>query len=505
MRIEVEFQNVQGPRWDGLDQVDPVSYQMSPAERAMIQPLTAYLAKLQSIDPNRPGTRIEAGRGGAQTIIPADNDPILDEFFSMAANQIPPTDYTKFPVSEWLAQSDFLDRAHLPQLQIVLVWMTRGEKFCTGFWDGELQNGNLIRLVTRLAELLKSPLRDAFDTIGERMFKIDRKGKTLRVVPKATLTEAKILEVQDLQQFIANAFEDVAYEIDEEGLILLGREVQPSSVVADRIDLLALDEDDGSVVILELKRAKHKFQLMQALSYAAMVKRLQLDEFRTLLSDRTKLDKAEIKEFNSRQRVILIAEEFDYEVLVTAEWLYEQNIEVKCVRVTLSKDSDDSAEFLNFSVVFPPKEIDTEAKSRRVMKAGSESPAGNWDQIIASLTNASVKAFFERHIQAGQENRIAYRALFFRLSGKRRFSVWIKPGYAYAEQVGRFQGDARLWTELLGPDANVHEVYGSDRLRFRLYLSQDFAAFDEAVKGRLNAVVWDAPKPVPSSATVTTL
>ncbi len=42
------------------------------------------------------------------------------------------------------------------------------------------------------------------------------------------MTEAKILEVQDLQQFIANAFQDIADEIDEVGLILLGTEVKPS-------------------------------------------------------------------------------------------------------------------------------------------------------------------------------------------------------------------------------------------------------------------------------------
>jgi hypothetical protein len=57
---------------------------------------------------------------------------------------------------------------------------------------------------------------------------LDRQGKTLKAVPRATLTEAKILEVQDLQQFIANAFQDIADEIDEVGLILLGTEVKPS-------------------------------------------------------------------------------------------------------------------------------------------------------------------------------------------------------------------------------------------------------------------------------------
>jgi hypothetical protein len=121
------------------------------------------------------------------------------------------------------------------------------------------------------------------------------------------------------------------------------------------------------------------------------------------LSDKTTVDNLEVEGFNRRQRVILIAGEFDYEVLVTAEWLYEQNIEVKCVRVTLRKDADDSSEFLNFSVVFPPKEIDDEAKSRRVTKDSSEPAAGSWDETIASITSPSVRTFFERHIQDGQD------------------------------------------------------------------------------------------------------
>ena len=51
-----------------------------------------------------------------------------------------------------------LERAHIPQLRVVLGWMLRGEHRCTGFWNGLLLDGSLIRLLRRLAsEIASSP------------------------------------------------------------------------------------------------------------------------------------------------------------------------------------------------------------------------------------------------------------------------------------------------------------------------------------------------------------
>jgi hypothetical protein len=48
---------------------------------------------------------------------------------------------------------------------------------------------------------------------------------------------------------------------------------------------------------------------------------------------------------NKSQRIVLIAEDFDYSVLITAEWLYEKyNVDVRCYRLRLS--GDQAAEFL---------------------------------------------------------------------------------------------------------------------------------------------------------------
>jgi len=101
------------------------------------------------------------------------------------------------------------------------------------------------------------------------MLKIDRENHSLTPLEKPTLSEAAVRERYDLQEFICNSPDVFFVELGQE-LFLIGSELQPSETVQDRIDILAIDRE-GTVVVVELKRGNHKLQLMQAISYAAMV------------------------------------------------------------------------------------------------------------------------------------------------------------------------------------------------------------------------------------------
>ena len=101
------------------------------------------------------------------------------------------------------------------------------------------------------------------------MLRIDKTANKLVRLPKTALAESHW--ERKLQAMICEAPDAFCEEIGE-SLWVIGQEVRPSDSVPDRIDILAVDEAGGAVVI-ELKRGTHKLQLLQALSYAGMVSR----------------------------------------------------------------------------------------------------------------------------------------------------------------------------------------------------------------------------------------
>jgi hypothetical protein len=180
------------------------------------------------------------------------------------------------------------------------------------------------------------------------------------------LPKVGLQERGDLQQMIRNS-PDIFFEEMGEKLLLLAEEARPSDFVADRTDLLALDED-GAVVVIELKRGSNKLHLLQALSYASMIAKWNLDKIvslRSAFSGATPEDaQDEIERFlgvditsvNQQQRLILIGEEFEYEVLSTAEWLWERHeVDIRCFRMGLTIDGQ--SEYLSCACIYPPREI----------------------------------------------------------------------------------------------------------------------------------------------------
>jgi hypothetical protein len=333
------------------------------------------------------------------------------------------------------------------------------------------------------------------------MLKISRNDKRFSRLKNPTLSDVNILERYDLQEYIFNSPEAFCEELGQD-LMIIGKEVPASTTVADRIDLLAVDRD-GALVILELKRGNDKLQLLQAVAYAGMVAKWSQDELRRWVGNRSESVNSFVSaddNINHSQRIILVAEAFDYEVLVGAEWLYDNyEVDISCVRVTTAVDKSSAAEYLNFTQIFPAPELDEIAKKRASRNSGPVAPAfATWDEALSSATNPAVIGFFKHHLDTEAPDKLKYREVSFSISTKRRYSVFLRRDYARAAQYGRFTDDVSFWRARLSTPDSVRvgtKVNEGDRVRFQLITQADFDAFMKAVEEELQAIKWDSAYP----------
>ena len=76
------------------------------------------------------------------------------EFFGLAARRCwQDLDYTSKNAHDMLADEDFISTCTLAELRTMLTLCVRGERFCDGFWEGQLESGKIVRLLERLVEL----------------------------------------------------------------------------------------------------------------------------------------------------------------------------------------------------------------------------------------------------------------------------------------------------------------------------------------------------------------
>jgi hypothetical protein len=298
---------------------------------------------------------------------------------------------------------------------------------------------------------------------------------------------------------IRNSSDQFFLEMGEQ-LLLIGEEVRVGEIGADRIDLLAIDRE-GSLVVMELKRSDHKLQLLQGIAYAGMVANWQREEIVASLAAFAGTGEAEaedelerfvnvqdLSELNETQRVVLVADAFDYEVLVAAEWLTERyGVDVRCYRLTLSVEN--GSEFMSCTCIYPPREITEHSRSRIRPRRDRQGPL-NWDDSLEKLQNVDVVEFFRDQKLKGQESRLGRRpVLYYRILGRRRYACSGRRQSAYVWQMGRFSGDQQYWQERLGASARPEPVKSGRALRFFLSSKEQFAAF-EATQGDLASQDW---------------
>ncbi len=336
------------------------------------------------------------------------------------------------------------------------------------------------------------------------MLKIESGQKKLTALKKITMREAGYWERRDIQEMICRSPGAFCEELGEY-IHLVGSEVSPSDFVLDRVDLLGVDPD-GVTVVIEIKRDSHKLQLLQALSYAGMVARhdpkyfvenlinfnrsygsknsQSMEEAREELED--VLEDGDVDGINRTQRIVLLAEQFDFEVLITAEWLSEKHdVDVRCYRIALSSDA--AQEYFSCSRVYPPPELTELAIRRRKLRDTGVDETTTWEELLTAYKPCAATAFFRDEIKRGQENNRNRKALMYRVAGKRRFHLSLRDGYVYVWQEGRFKEDQTYWQSMLSSSESIVPVRNGKAISFKLITVEDFSQFVVGVNGDLRA------------------
>jgi hypothetical protein len=336
------------------------------------------------------------------------------------------------------------------------------------------------------------------------MLRLDRTKKTLTRLPTEALASAGISERYDLQDFIVRSPDAFFAELGEK-ILLIASEVQPSDDVADRIDLLGVDEE-GNAVIVELKRGNDKLQLFQAISYAAMIADWELEDFENCLNDNEEAQ-TRLSEFldeegvsiNRSQSIILVAEAFDYAVLIGAEWLSERyGVNIRCCQLSLATDPVSRGEYLVCTNIFPAPEIAKQAIQRGRKRATNASRTwANWQSAINAITNPALANFFRMAISEEWDSVLSRKCVFHRVDNERRWRIEprIMSGHAYVVQIKRFTGDDSFWAQNLSTPGSVKVLANGNRLSFRLKTEADFAFFLKAIKQDLANVMWLPKQP----------
>jgi hypothetical protein len=236
------------------------------------------------------------------------------------------------------------------------------------------------------------------------MLRVDPAARTLSRLESTTLSRSKILEREHLQKAIINSWDAFCAELGLPELYFVQQEVEPHDACRDRIDILALDAD-GSPHVFELKRHRDRLQLLQALSYAAMVSGWNKERYLALLTNRTDEDTQELRRLLENDgfelkapNVVLLAESFDPEVILTARWLSEFQVSISAFAISAVDDA--SGTLLSIEQRFPLlglEDVYVSRGRRAPPAAGSE---GSWDEVAKALPYdfaAEAMAAFRKH------------------------------------------------------------------------------------------------------------
>jgi hypothetical protein len=201
-----------------------------------------------------------------------------------------------------------------------------------------------------------------------------------------------------------------------------------------RIDLLALD-NNGRLVVVELKREGAGFADLQAIRYAAMVANMTLDRVReafdSYLRSRGKSESAEellldflpptedaeITVRSETPRIILVAADFSRELTTSVLWLNDIGLDIRCIE--LNPYEINGEYIIDATQVIPVPKADeriVRIRERTEEVSRPKHPTIAWsavdiDKLKMEVTNPTVRTLFDL-CAATPNERISFTTLF---------------------------------------------------------------------------------------------
>jgi hypothetical protein len=228
-----------------------------------------------------------------------------------------------------------------------------------------------------------------------------------------------------------------------------------------------------------------------------MVARWSHEDFHRLVSDEsweqlTDFLDVDVEELNRQQRLLLVAEGYDYALLAGAEWLSERyGVDIRCLSVSLATDRVTGAEYLACTSIFPPPVLVDQAAARQRFRHGARPLRwSDWEEVLSQIENEALKTFAREELDAGRERYLLKRGLHFRLDGKRRWTLHCRIRHAYVWQRGRFSNDEAFWKSRVSEPDSVKPVKAGRALAFTLLTENDFDVFRKTATSNGEHQAW---------------
>jgi hypothetical protein len=219
------------------------------------------------------------------------------------------------------------------------------------------------------------------------MLEINLKDKKLIKIEDTEMKTQKIMERNDLQECIVSSWQLFTNEIGMPDIYYIGKEIYPHNSVKDRIDILAFDSNESNMIIFELKRDKEKNQLIQSISYAGMINTWTSTD---ILSKINKRNDELIELFSNNEidfgiKIVLIAEYFDPEVILAADWLKTQH-DVNISAYTIQLHKLDEKILFDIELKYPLRELaDVYEARKRKQEQKDSGTKRSWNDVKQKL------------------------------------------------------------------------------------------------------------------------